>query len=414
MARSSTQSIAATHHSASPDALVAAALLIVCLLVYGRGSPAAPPPDLLVGDVQAQAWALAAHSGRDNDGRLLPVFVHIGEERWLPAMPILTTAALIRLDPGASDHARRVATVFGALDVVLLYALVLRLLRRRSAAIAAALVLLATPAHALFSRTAATEGIWPLPFIIGWAIGMTALVERPTPRTRWMFAVGTASLMASAYTQPSAALMAPMFVLVTVMAIVLSDGWHARDVVPAAVASVILLLPFAFWYAKLPSTYTDTFGRWVVHAAHLRNPLIWLQALTNHQRVGNVASLFSDFFSPSHLFLTPSAPALCGFFLSPLAIPLAVGMYRQTASPVVDCAANMRCVLIGGSIVGPLAAAMFEHAQSADRALSLAPFAVTIATIGGMTMAEHGGRVGRILLVLVAVLGALQAAYYLR
>src|SRR5262245_27489870 len=114
MALSSTQSIAATHYSASRDALVAAALLIVCLFVYGRGS-AAPPPDILVGDVQAQATALARHGARDHDGRLLPVFVHIGEERWLPAMPILTTAALIKLAPDTSDHARWVATVFGAL-----------------------------------------------------------------------------------------------------------------------------------------------------------------------------------------------------------------------------------------------------------------------------------------------------------
>jgi 4-amino-4-deoxy-L-arabinose transferase-like glycosyltransferase len=414
MALPSTQSIAITHRSAPTDALIGAALLIAALFVYGRGGVTAPLPETPAGDVQAQARLLVAHGGRDNEGRALPLFVHIDQERWLPVVPILTTAVLIKLAPGASNQARWAATALGALDVVLLYVLVLRLLRRRSLAIAAALVLLATPVHAQFSRTATTEGIWPLPFIIGWAIGMTALVDPPTRRARWTLAAGMASLMASAYTQPSAALMTAMFIFVAAIAIRMSDGWRVRDLVPAVVACVILLLPFAFWFARFPSTYTDTFGRWVVHRAHLRDPLVWLQALVNHQRVGNVASLFSDFFSPSHLFLTPGAPGFCGFFLSPFVIPLAVGIYRQTVSSVVECTGNVRCVLLGGCIVGPLAAAMFEHARSTDRGLSIAPFAVTIATIGGTAMAERGGRSGRVLLVLAAAIGAGQAAYCLR
>lgn len=414
MVLSSTPSIAVTHHSASHDVLIGAALLSVSLFVYGAGGTAAPLPEMPVGDVQAQATLLAAHAGRDSEGRMLPLFVHIGEERWLPAIPILATVVLIKLAPHALDQARWVATVFGALDVVLLYVLVLRLLRRRRLAIAAALVLLATPAHAFFSRTASSEGIWPLPFIIGWAIGMTTLADPPTPKTRWMLAAGIASLMASAYTQPSAALMAPLFMFVTAIAIGTSGEWRVRDLVPALAACLIVLLPLVLWYARFPATYTDTFGRWVVHRAHVRNPLVWFQALVNHQRVGNVASLFSDFFSPSHLFLTPGAPALCGFFLSPFVIPFAVGIYRQTASPVVDGARSMRCILLGGCIVGPLAAAMFEHARSADRALSMAPFAVTIAILGGRTIAEEGGRSGRLLLVVAALIGTLQAVYYLR
>ena len=138
---------------------------------------------------------------------------------------------------------------------------------------------------------------------------------------------------------------------------------------------ISVMEPLLLWYARHPGTYPDTWGRWVLHAAHLRNPVVWLQSL-HWDRLGNVAKLFSDFFAPSHLFLTPGAPGLCGMFLTPAAIPISVGVYaaiRRTDRH--DAPRAIPAVLVAGCLIGPLAAAMFEHFKRWSASIASEPTA---------------------------------------
>src|SRR6185436_16975539 len=111
----------------------------------------------------------------------------------------------------------------------------------------AALLLVMTPSHALFSRIATPEGIWSIPFILGWAIGLTAFAQRPSTRGRWLLAAGMGSLAASAYTQPSAALAMPLYAVVTLIAFRGAEGWRIRDVRLAAGSVIAVLLPLLLW-----------------------------------------------------------------------------------------------------------------------------------------------------------------------
>ncbi len=387
----------------------AAAVLICAALLYGL-TIAAPAHRPAEEQIQAAANSVLENGGRDRDGRTLPLFFHVDGPLWLQPLPVYSTVGLMKLAPSASLPARWAAVAFGALDALLIYVLAVWWFRRPAVGIAGALLLLCTPSHALFSRIATPEGIWPIPFILGWAIGVTALAQPSSTRARWLLAAGMGSLAASAYTQPSAALAMPMYAVVTLIAFRGADGWRIRDGIPAAAAMMTVLLPLLLWYARHPGTYPDTWGRWVLHAAHLRNPVVWFQSLSNWHRLGNVAGLFSDFFTPSHLFLTPGAPGLCGMFLSPSVVPMSVGVYaaiRRTDEN--DALQAIRPALVAGCLIGPLAAAMFEHARSDDRALAVVPFGVLMAIWGATVMWKHGGVRGRGVLIVASAVAAFQA-----
>lgn len=390
-------SIAVTRHNTW---LLAGALVILSGLVYGHGL-AVPAALAHEGEIQAQAVVLADHRGHDPEGRMLPLFLHGDRDVWLAPVPVYATAVLITLAPSASVHARWAAVVFGMTDVLLLYVVVVRCFRRAVVGFAAALVLLFTPSHVLFSRTAAPEGIWPLPFILGWALGLTALADRPSPRARWVFAAGTASLAGSAYAQPSAALIAPILAIVTIGIFRRANGWRLPDAIPASAMTAAALLPLLLWYLRFPSAHVDTFARWLLQPADVRSMY----------RAATVLKVFWDFFLPSHLFLTPAAHGLCGMFLSPTAVPIAVGIYaliRHTGveEGIID---RIRPAIIAVCILGPLVAAMSTQPPSDGRALVVVPFGVWLAVWGSTVIWRHGRVVGRLVLVGVCLAAALQA-----
>jgi len=388
-------------------------LAVFSFIVYGRGlatQPAAPTE----ADITTQAARLLEHGWHDAEDRSWPVFVHVDAERWLAPVPVYASAAVMTLMPSTPVPGRWMAVLFGVIDVLLLSVLVARVVPGWWTGFATALVLLATPSHLLFSRTAAPEGIWPLPFVLGWAVGLTALIERPSPRARWMLAAGAAALAASTYTQPSSALMMPMLFVVTAVMFLLAEEWGLRDGIAAAATFAILLVPLLLWFARYPATYPDTFGRWVLHPAHLRNPIVWFQAVANWGTASTVAALFWNFFSPSHLFLTPDAPGLCGLFLTPVVVPIAVGLYHAfQPSHVQQPATRIRSAIVAGCLIGPLAAAMFGHARSDDRALIIVPLGLVVALWGADRLWRQGGRSGRVVLAVTVMATAIQAYFCL-
>jgi len=385
--------------------LAGAGLVVVSTLVYGHGlaAPALQPEEH---QVEAQAFIVAEHWSHDRDGRRQPLFVRVDGDRWLAPLPVYTTAVLIMLAPSASIHVRWTAVVFGVTDVLLLCVLGIRCFQRTAVGFAAALILLFTPSHVLFSRTAMVEGIWPLPFILGWAIGLTALTDRPSPRSRWIVAAGIGSLLASASAQASAALMMPMFGIVTIVMFRQADGWRTGDTLPASAIFAAALLPLLLFFR---GTYVATLHRWMLQPAYVRNPVAWLRAVSWH-RVATVSKWFWDFFLPSHLFVTPGAPGLCGMFLSAMVVPIAVGVHAliRHAGAENGTLERMRPVIAAGCIVGPLAAAMSGHPPLDGRALTVVPFGVLLAMWGSTVIWRGRGVVGRVILVTTAVVAAIQ------
>jgi len=265
----------------------------------------------------------------------------------------------------------------------------------------AALVLLVTPSHVIFSRTASPEGIWPLPFILAWALGLTALADRPDSGSRWVFAIGTASLVGSVYTQPSVVLLVPLLAFVTMHSYWRANGWRWADAIPAITMTVVVTLPLFVWCLRFSSAEIIAFSRGLLEPADVRSMF----------RAATVSKAFWDFFLPSRLFLTPTAGGLCGMFLAATAVPIAVGSYTlvQPASTEHTVLARLRPAIVAVCVTGPLVAAMATQPLSDGPMLIVVPFGVLLAALGAVTIYAHGSMVGRTVLGILCLAAVLQA-----
>ena len=72
----------------------------------------------------------------------------------------------------------------------------------------------------------------------------------------------------------------------------------------AAGTFVATLVPLVVWFYLHPQTYLDTYGRWAIFAAHLRNPVDGFRAFVNTNTLGTRASAYWSLIDPSYLFFS--------------------------------------------------------------------------------------------------------------
>lgn len=368
------------HGRLPPRSLVTACGLFAgALLLYGAGvgAPSRPlSPDERTLAAQARTIATTAH---DRDGRLLPLYLHAAEAVWLPPIPVYVTALFLTALPDGEATVRWPSVAIGALNVALIYVLARRLLAHEALAVIAAGLLLLTPAHFMFSRTAG-DAVYQLPFVLGWLLCLVRYLELSRPRD---LVAGTLLLGAGTYAATSAPITMTAYFVLTGLALQLRGRATTRDYAAAAAGFVVPLLLLLPWFAFYPATYVDTLGRWAIHPAHLRNPMEGLRALVNWGTLGNRATLYWALLNPAFLFLPMPAPSpgvtpAPWVLLTPVAgLMLAGGYQMMTARLPVT-----RLVLFGGYALAPLAACTFGEADAIGRAPALLAFAVLIGAAG--------------------------------
>ncbi len=90
-----------------------------------------------------------------------PLFFHVGGDQWLQPVLVHLTAIISGIG-GGSASARLATVAIGALNVVLIFLCARRVFDNALAPVAAALLLLATPAHITFARSG-TDAIASVP-----------------------------------------------------------------------------------------------------------------------------------------------------------------------------------------------------------------------------------------------------------
>jgi hypothetical protein len=375
--------------------------VVLAVFVHGRGLEVAP---LSAGEyeMEAQARGLMERHGHDADGRLLPLFIESDRDDWLAPLPLYVSAVIATLVPATTVHGRWVAAVSGIVDIALIFVLASRCIADPAAGWVAALALLITPTHVIFSRSAAPDGIWPLPFILAWAIGLTALAERPSLSTRSLFAAGTGSLAALVYAQSSAALLVPCLAIVTLHCFSRATSWRPSDARPAVATTVGVLLALFVWLVRFADTQARSFALWLLLPADARSMF----------RAATILKAFWDFWMPSHLFLKPDVPGLCAMFLVAMAVPIAVGVHASMRRGAQEegLVKWMREPVLAVCLLGPLLAATATQTPSDGRALVVVPFGVLLAVRGVIRMRRDFGIVGRLLLGVLVLGAAVQAA----
>ena len=206
----------------------AVVLLALSIHLYGThlGEHVMQPEELRLAGAST---ALSTSSWHDASGRFLPLFVQVSGDVWLAPVPVYATALLMKVGLPSTAEVRWTAALMGTLDVLLLYCIVIRVFRSLPLAFVSGLMVLLAPAHLTYSRLASADGIWQLPFIAVWLIGLIGFVEGPFLVRRWMLSIGVAALGASILTEPSAGLMVPWFGLATFMAVRRVPDWKWTD-----------------------------------------------------------------------------------------------------------------------------------------------------------------------------------------
>lgn len=390
-----------------------AAAALLATLAFGLYSYRTEEPSPTANEklLNAGVDLLTARGGHDEAGRFLPVFVQVSSELWLPPVPVYATLAIATVRR-AEQPGRQSAAVFGALGVVLTYVFAADLFRQRALGWLAALLLLSNPAYVASARNGAVDGVWVIPPLLLSLIAVTRFAETGSQRA---IAVAAAALAVCAYAQPSG----PFIVVIVGAAAVTGLGrahlLTVRDALRAASAAAAVAVPIALWFMVHPASYVDTFGRWFLHPAYIRNPWLLVLRLMNYFSLADWASIYWNFFDPTHLLYSAAGPASAGTFLMAVGVFLGVAVHdlARPERPPTPHESALLWIIAVGFVASPLVPASFAEPGAIQKALSLSLFGTILCTLGVRAWWTRQSRWARVAVVLLLGLALVQfAAFY--
>ena len=331
-------------------------------------------------------FGLHAHSlaetGRDANGRLLPLYIQAypGSNYWLQPIAAYFTALLLTIAPLSDVTVRLPTVVVGLATILLLYLVALRLFERRGHALLAAALLTFTPAHLIHSRLS-SDYEYPLPFMLGWLLCLLAYLERRRPV---LLFVGSTCLGVGFFSYVASVVMMPIYLAIGL--VVLAAERSSARAYAVAVAGFIwpLLLVPAFLLSE-PTVIADFQARYKIGGgapASGLNVVGQLLDIVNSRTVAERLNLYHDFFSPGFLFISggsniANSTRQAGVYLLPMAVFLLAGAYDVVTRPT-----RGKSLILAGFLTAPLAALIVVENYAIDRALALLPFGALLATLG--------------------------------
>jgi len=341
---------------------IAAACLLagIALLFAGYRIDRLPPTnDELVFNVQAET----IRSGKP------ALFFHVAGEKWVQPLAVYANAALRTVGAGRRSG-RIVSAIAGAIDVALVFLIVNLITQRAWIAMIAAVILIFTPAHAALSIRG-TDALLPSPLILGWLYGVLRFFRFDSIRTLTVAAV---LLGLVAYAHQAGPLTA---VFLWALTLAVAFRRNRARLLAATLAFAGVWVPAVAWFYLHPDIYPDTFGRWFVFAAHIRNPFDGLQAFINPNTLGTRASMYWGFWDPSWLFFTSAdEPQPLLLIAAPL---IAVAAFRW---PMSIASREAAALVIGTALIVPLAGATFGVPHYIADAAAVLPILAVLAGIG--------------------------------
>jgi hypothetical protein len=209
----------------------------------------------------------------------------------------------------------------------------------------------------------------PLPFVAGWLL---AVAHSQAARATWWPFVAGALLGAGVYTSLAAAVMMPLYLLLTIAVVA-----HAR----AVPLTQLALLTATYCIGSVPLLVSlvgnpETF-RNIVNAHHLYdadrfNVLQGMREMTSWVGLTARSEVYYDYFNPAFLFLTGRV------LLLPLAVLIPVGLYQV----VSDETTALARLSLAGFLAAPLAASLTAQPPTPARILFITPFAAIVSAYG--------------------------------
>jgi len=347
----------------------------------------------------------------DRGGRQFPLFTEgLGNTFYAP-VPVYAAVVADAVTVSPSSF-RMAAAAVAVASVLLTYIAANHVFSSVPLATLAASFVLATPAYVALGRTYTHEGIGQVPFVCGWMLSVAAMLRR-REHCRWRLTMGTALIIASVYSEPSAAIASLILASLTGMALYQSGPLLGRDLWPSIVAGAVVAAPLLVRFTRHPSTYGDTFGSWLLHLAHVRSPRAWWLAASHPNLWTEFSGTYWNFFSPTHLLISDTAPAFAGAFLLPVGVLAAIGVYAGFRLPADEGHGRLLTkIALLGVLCLPLSAASFLDRASIDRALAIVPLVALLAATGAKWLWASGLKRAVCGLLLVAAVA--QFAFWYR
>ena len=362
----------------STNVRIAAALGAVTLLLYGwrlGHVPAFLKYEEVFFALESHAIATTL---RDTHGRWMPMYFQVYENAWYQPL-LVYWGALFQLILPITDATLRLPTaVVAAIDVLLTFAIGLRVFGERRWALLAAALLAMTPPHFILGRVA-MDYLYPVPFVLGWLL--CTLIYLDSRSTRPLI-VGSCLLGIGTFSYIAAVGLMPAFYAATLL-ILAGSGERRWQCYAFASAGFLLIVAAGTLLAlQSPEYVAATMGRYGPGGSGGLDPLQRLREMFNYTSISARVGLYSEFFNAGYLFFSGGSNPVdstrtVGVYLLPAAVLIAAGMYDVIRSPSIRTG-----LLVFGFFYSVVPAATIMERYTIDRHLAMLPFGALLAALG--------------------------------
>jgi hypothetical protein len=270
----------------------------------------------------------------------------------------------------------------------LIYVLGARLFSSKTYGAIVAACFATTPLVMLAAR-GGSASLYQLPFVIGWLLCVDRF--RTSGATRDLAGAG-AVLGLGVYSFWAAAVMMPVYLAITVLALVMANDLRLGDrrIGAMAAAFVIAAAPMAVYVLVHPEYFRDRILAYGLYDANRYNILQGAREVFSWVGLTARSEVYYDYFNPAFLFLSGGGLARSlarpQVFHLPYALLLAAGLHRIVTRDVPLTAP----LAIAAFLAAPAAAALTAQPPLAARAILMAPAAAVIAAYGVVHLLEFG------------------------
>ena len=215
----------------------------------------------------------------------------------------------------------------------------------------------------------APASLYALPFVAGW---LFAAAHMPFAHAAWWPVIAGGLLGGGVYTSNAAAVMMPLYALLTVAVFAHARAVALRELVLFVAAFSITASPLAVFFSGHPDAFRNTVNAHHLYDANRFNVLQGMREMSSWVGLTARTEVYYDYFNPAFLFLTG------GVLLFPLAVLIPAGLYQIVSDETTPIAR----LSMAGFLAAPFAASLTAQAPIPSRLLFITPFAAIVSAYG--------------------------------
>ena len=215
----------------------------------------------------------------------------------------------------------------------------------------------------------APASLAPLPFVVGWLL---AVAQAQRAGGTWPAVITGGVLGFGIYTSLAAAVMMPVYLLLTIAVIAHGRTLPMRRLGLLTAAFAAAISPFAVSLIRHPEEFRRTVNAYHLYDANRFTLRQGIREMASWVGLTARSEVFYDYFNPAFLFLTGQV----------LLLPLVVLIPAGLSQIVEDEPTPVARLSMAGFFVAPFAASLTAEAPSPGRILFITPFAALVSAYG--------------------------------